>query len=143
MSLLHQIENMSFAELKEHKEALLAELKANPPGEALAARYLQARTDAKMRDEKLAEQGQKILEIRDELRKTSEAFVGLQSQWAGLQDAVKASSKERDAARAELAELAEKSAAQRKLIAELTVEKQQLEDRLAQAESAGETETAA
>lgn len=51
-----EIENCSFAELKANRDELLKKLGGNE----LAERYLQARTDAKQRDEKLAEQGATI-----------------------------------------------------------------------------------
>lgn len=54
-----EIENLTFDELKAQRGQLAAELK-DLPADELAARYIQARTDAKQRDEKLAEQGQTI-----------------------------------------------------------------------------------
>lgn len=56
---LEAIENMSASELKDQREALVA-LAAGQPAADLAARYVQARLDARMRDEKLAEQGKTI-----------------------------------------------------------------------------------
>lgn len=65
---IHKIENLSFEELKTRKAELLETLKAASGGD-LAVRYLQARTDAKQRDEKLAEQGKTIAHL-DELLAT-------------------------------------------------------------------------
>jgi hypothetical protein len=50
---IHEVENLSAAELKARKAELIEAL----GGGELAQRYVQARTDAKMRDEKLSEQG--------------------------------------------------------------------------------------
>lgn len=60
---LTEIENLSFADLKARRDELLASLKDADRAE-LTARYLQARTDAKQRDEKLAEQGQTITALQ-------------------------------------------------------------------------------
>ena len=68
---IHEIENLSFAELKAHKPDLLEALKATPH-EELAARYLQARTDAKLRDEKLAEQAKTLAALRQGLEAVKE-----------------------------------------------------------------------
>lgn len=56
---ISEIENLSYAELKARREELI-EAAAADDGGVLAQRYVQARTDAKLRDEKLAEQGQTI-----------------------------------------------------------------------------------
>jgi hypothetical protein len=58
-----EIENQTFAELKANRAKNLELLKSADHDE-LAARYLQARQDAKMRDEKLAEQGKLITELQ-------------------------------------------------------------------------------
>lgn len=63
---LHEIENMSFADLKENRVALIESMKLLSAKE-LAERYLQARTDAKQRDEKLSEQGRTIESLQDGL----------------------------------------------------------------------------
>lgn len=54
-----EIENLSFAELKLHRNALI-EAASNADKSELASRYVQARTDATHRDEKLSEQGKTI-----------------------------------------------------------------------------------
>ena len=61
---IHKIENMTFSELKK-KQAELAESLAGELPQELATRYLQARTDAKQRDEKLAEQGKTITSLNE------------------------------------------------------------------------------
>lgn len=61
---IHEIENLSFSELKARRDELVAEAAKVEP-EVLAARYVQARTDAAMRDEKLAEQGKTIGNLND------------------------------------------------------------------------------
>ncbi len=60
---LTEIENLSAAELKAKRDELAAAIAGSPP-EDLAARYVQARYDAKARDEKLAEQGQTIVALQ-------------------------------------------------------------------------------
>lgn len=62
---ISEIEGLSFAELKARRADILAGLDETP--EVLAKRYLQARTDAAMRDEKLAEQGVKIKSLSEDL----------------------------------------------------------------------------
>ncbi len=61
---IHEIENLSHADLKAQRVVLLKLLKAVAP-EEVAARYLQARTDAKLRDEKLAEQAKLLAVIQE------------------------------------------------------------------------------
>lgn len=61
---IHEIENLTYAELKERKDELAGALVGTNFGE-LAVRYVQARTDAKQRDEKLAEQGQTIQRLNE------------------------------------------------------------------------------
>lgn len=57
---IHDIENMTFAELKAQRAELVKEAETLDRKD-VAARYIQARTDATQRDEKLAEQA-RILE---------------------------------------------------------------------------------
>ena len=69
---LAEIENLSFADLKAKRDELV-EAAAGVPADKqpeqylhnLAARYVQARTDAKMRDEKLGEQAATIKALQD------------------------------------------------------------------------------
>lgn len=56
---MHEIENLSAEDLKARRAEILESLKQHT-AEELAGRYLQARTDAKLRDEKLALQGEEI-----------------------------------------------------------------------------------
>lgn len=63
---IHEIENKTFADLKAERESLVEAAKSLPVDD-LAARYVQARTDAKQRDEKLAEQAKTIEALRDGL----------------------------------------------------------------------------
>ena len=57
--MIAEIENLSHAELKAQREAII-EAAGGAEKAELASRYVQARTDAKLRDEKLAEQGKTI-----------------------------------------------------------------------------------
>ncbi len=63
---IHEIENLSFIGLKANRTELVEAAKVFPQGE-LAERYIQARTDAKHRDEKLAEQGRTISALHEAL----------------------------------------------------------------------------
>lgn len=80
---LTEIENLSFAELKEKRAELIV---AATGAEDLAARYVQARTDAKHRDEKLSEQGRTI----DALTTGIEAAKEKEAQLAAVIEAAKA-----------------------------------------------------
>lgn len=64
---LHEIENLSVAELKARRSELATAI-ANEPVQEIASRYIQARTDAKARDEKLAEQGKAIADLEKQLQ---------------------------------------------------------------------------
>lgn len=59
MSVFSEIENLSAAELKAQREELAKKLlgEEKVKNEAVVLRYLQARIDAKLRDEKMKEQG--------------------------------------------------------------------------------------
>lgn len=63
---LSDIENLTFAELKAKKDEAIEAGKASPLDD-LAARYVQARMDAKHRDEKLAEQGTTITLLQEQV----------------------------------------------------------------------------
>ena len=105
---LHEIENLTAAELKARRDelakAIVEGIYTPPPGLAekqladelakalvdgkhtavqLAARYVQARTDAKLRDELLAEQGATIKALQD-------GSGALMQQVAGLQERLEA-----------------------------------------------------
>lgn len=60
------IENLSSADLKDQRAEIVSALKASPPDD-LADRYVQARLDAKSRDDKLSEQGQTITTLNEAL----------------------------------------------------------------------------
>lgn len=63
MSII-EIENMTAAQLKERASELAEQVNDD---QDLAIRYVQARLDAKLRDEKLAEQGKTIALLQDAL----------------------------------------------------------------------------
>lgn len=69
---LAQIENMGYAELKANAADLIAAA-AKEPVEDLASRYVQARTDAKLRDERMAEMGAEIAALTTQLNAAVEA----------------------------------------------------------------------
>lgn len=76
--MLHEIENLSFAELKSRQADLISEAAKAAPGE-LAARYVKARTDAKHRDEKLAEQAVTIKALQDGMDAVTGKATGLEN----------------------------------------------------------------
>lgn len=78
---ISEIENMDAATLKASKAAAVEAVKGAPE---LATRYVQARLDATIRDEKLAEQGKTISALHDaaEASKTREAELETQIQEA-------------------------------------------------------------
>lgn len=79
--MLEQIENQSFSELKANREANL-KIIAEAQREELNARYLQARTDAKLANQRMGEQAKMLAE--------------LEGQIAGLHEAIKSQSKHHD-----------------------------------------------
>lgn len=76
---LSEIENLSHADLKAKRAELIEAIKGEPAAE-LAARYIQARTDAKMRDEKLSEQGETIKALQDGMRAAGDKIGHLQDE---------------------------------------------------------------
>lgn len=62
---IHDIENLSFAQLKANRKDLAASA-ATLPAADLAARYVQARADAKHRDERMAEMGVEFTRLTNE-----------------------------------------------------------------------------
>ena len=74
---IHDIENMPAVELKSRRDELIEAVKEDP---ALAARYVQARTDAKMRDEKLLDQGRFITDLENQLAESHEANKKLKAE---------------------------------------------------------------
>lgn len=95
---IHEIENMTFAELKANRAELIDAIKKTPP-EDLARRYLQARTDAKQRDEKLAEQGKTIVALQDGNAALSEKVASIEAQLASSKLAIENYTRELEAAR--------------------------------------------
>jgi hypothetical protein len=79
-----EIENLSFAELKEQKAGILKSLGESDKAE-LAARYVQARTDAKLRDDKLGEQGRTLTALEAGVNSLTEQKVSLEQQLAASQ----------------------------------------------------------
>lgn len=73
------IENLSAAELKERREELAAAI-AGSPSEELASRYVQARMDAKLRDDKLSEQGTTITALTESVSLGQREIARLQEQ---------------------------------------------------------------
>lgn len=80
---ISEIESLSFAELKTRRAGILAGLDEAP--EVLAKRYLQARTDATMRDEKLAEQGATIKDLSTDLMAAKKQIAALEKKLAALE----------------------------------------------------------
>lgn len=78
---LHEIENMTAAELKADKSELIELAKAEPVAD-LAARYVQARTDAKIRDEAMAVQGTTITQLGAALESLTKERDGLKTELA-------------------------------------------------------------
>ena len=66
------IENMTFAELKAERDAVIEQAKGEKVP-VLAARYIKALTDAKHRDEVMGEQGRTITALQDGLEATKVA----------------------------------------------------------------------
>lgn len=99
-----EVENLSHADLKARKDELATALEKVPAAE-LAARYVQARTDAKFRDEKLAEQGQTLAALQ-------EGMTAVKAQAAQTIDSVKQAGQAAlaEAERAHAAELAKVNA---------------------------------
>lgn len=76
---LAEIENLTHAELKSQKADLVAKA-AEADKSELASRYVQARTDAAMRDEKLAEQARTLANLNDSLDAAQAKIAGMQTQ---------------------------------------------------------------
>lgn len=70
---LADVENLTAAELKAKRSEIVKSIEGEKvPVEDLITRYLQARLDAKVRDEKLAEQGKAITILQQELEAATE-----------------------------------------------------------------------
>lgn len=80
---LETIENLSAADLKTKAAELVAEAVKVEPAE-LAKRYVQARLDAKMRDEVLAKQGETVTALQTGLKAAEQQNAALAAQCQGL-----------------------------------------------------------
>ena len=111
---LTDIEGLAAAELKKRRDELVAEA-AKAPVEQLAARYVQARTDATRRDEKMAEQGETIVHLQKAL-KAAEKRAAEQAASLGKAEAAIHQDADRFAAlQAEAAELRQEATAAKAL----------------------------
>ena len=128
---LQDVENLSAADLKTRKKELLAAIKADAPAE-LADRYIQARTDAKVRDEAMAKQGKTI----DSLQ---EGYAALTAQSKETETRL---TNELEKARGELTDSQEKAkkfaASAQARIAELGAEAEALKAQLEKAKGRGD-----
>lgn len=80
MTALTSVENMTAQELKDARNELIEDLVAFAPPADVARRYIQARFDAKTRDEKLAEQGELITGLESEIERQKGIVDSLESQ---------------------------------------------------------------
>jgi len=111
---LTDIEGLAAAELKKRRDELVAEA-AKAPVEQLAARYVQARTDATWRDVLLAGQGETIGHLQKAL-KAAEKIVADQAASLGKAETAIAQGADRFAAlQAEAAELRQEATAAKAL----------------------------
>lgn len=78
---LTDVENLTAAELKAKRSEIVKSIEGEKvPVEDLITRYLQARLDAKVRDEKLAGQGATITALQQGLTVATEKVAGLESK---------------------------------------------------------------
>ena len=129
---LSEIENLDAAALKAGRSELIEAAKAAPAAE-LAARYVQARTDAKQRDQKLAEQGETIKHLQSALDEAAKREAGARSetqqaetaaseakkQIAALKDEAVGLTEELRALRAERAAVSKKAQGRRTVLADV------------------------
>ena len=101
---LTEIENLAHAELKAQRDELV-KAAAKAPANELAARYVQARTDAKARDEKLAEQGRTINALNDACETAKEKLAQAREANSELMAGLVEQSEAREKAEAEAASL--------------------------------------
>lgn len=80
---LNEIENLSAADLKARRDELVAEA-GKAPVKELAAQYVRARTDAKHRDEALADQAATIRALQDGMGAMQGKVASLEGQVSGL-----------------------------------------------------------
>lgn len=93
---LTEIENLSAADLKSRRDELVEAAKAAEQGE-LAARYVKARTDAKLRDEKLAEQARTLDALSTGLESAKVQAADQSRSIGELEDMVSSRESERNA----------------------------------------------
>jgi hypothetical protein len=103
---LAQIENMPHADLKANKDDLIEAAKLEG-ADALASRYVQSRTDAKLRDERMAEMGAEITELQATLAASEKAGEALAAKLADAESQITKLAGEKLALEAELAALKE------------------------------------
>lgn len=89
---IRDVENLSAADLKARRAECVEAGAAEQPGD-LAERFVDARIDAKLRDEKLAEQGVTITNLNEALRIKTERIAEIEQTLA----AIEARLKEREA----------------------------------------------
>ena len=108
---IQDVENLGYVELKGRRAALAEAVTKMPPGE-VAERYVQARTDAKQRDEKLAEQGTTIAQLQEGYARQRQDLVAATTQLNEATAALRALKEKYDediaALRTQLEETAEK-----------------------------------
>lgn len=86
---IHEIENLPFAELKARGIELIDAAKTASIDE-LASRYVQARTDAKQRDELLAEQAETLEALKTGLSSTKSQMASVVEESIGAVESVQA-----------------------------------------------------
>lgn len=91
--MLQEIENMSYADLKAQRADLIAKVESAPVKE-LATRYVQARTDAAGRDEKLSEQGRTITILQEALEAEKSRAVAAEKRAAEVESLRQASAQQ-------------------------------------------------
>lgn len=96
---LANIENLSHTELKSGKADLLAEIMTMPI-EQLGPRYLQARTDAKQRDERMAGMGQEITDLQEEVAAKVKLLEGYEARNGELESQLEAAAEELESVKA-------------------------------------------
>lgn len=111
---IQDVENLSFAELKARRAELIEAITASTISiKEVAGRYIQARADAKHRDEKLAEQAKTIAALQEGLEAVKEreaaAVEASKELITALKDEVAEFRKTSDAAIVELKQAAKES----------------------------------
>lgn len=99
--MLTQIENASFEELK-HKRAEFVALATEQPLAEVARRYVQARTDAKLANQRMGEQSQELAALTSNLAVQAEVIGHLQNDVAARDELLAAAKAELTTVQAEL-----------------------------------------